>query len=385
MTAEVRLAVIRQRYTPFGGAERFLENALAALAARGVELTLLTRRWPRDAQHLFTPVVVNPPYIGRLWRDLSFAHAVRAAVATSDATLIQSHERIDCCDLYRAGDGLHSVWLDERLAGATAMERLRVRASPYHRYTLDAERRLFASKRLKSVICISRMVQNDIRERFGIAVERLPIIYNAVDGEAFSPRLSAGRAAARAALRIDDERVVFLLVGSGYERKGVGRAIEALAGVPAPAHLVVVGHDRNPARYFALASRHGVGARVTFAGPHADPRPFYGAADVFLLPTLYDPLSNAVLEALACGLPVITSTRCGAGELVAAHGAGIVCGARDIAAIGDAMRALLMQSVRERAAARARRAVSSLTPDAMAARLVDLYQAMLGGDGAATP
>jgi UDP-glucose:(heptosyl)LPS alpha-1,3-glucosyltransferase len=106
-------------------------------------------------------------------------------------------------------------------------------------------------------------------------------------------------------------------------------------------------------------------------------------ADVFLLPTLYDPLSNAVLEALACGLPVITSTRCGAGELVAAHRAGIVCGARDIAAIGDAMRGLLAQSVRERAAAGALCAVSSLTPDAMAARLVDLYQAMLDSGGAA--
>jgi UDP-glucose:(heptosyl)LPS alpha-1,3-glucosyltransferase len=379
----VRLAVIRQRYTPFGGAERFVERALSALAARGVELTLLTRRWPRDEQHLFTPIIVNPPYVGRLWRDRGFARAVRAAVATSDATLVQSHERIDCCDLYRAGDGLHSVWLDERLVDATAVERLRVRASPYHRYVLDAERRLFASKRLKAVICISRMVQNDIRERFGMAVERLPIIYNAVDGETFSPRLSIGSAATRTALGIDDECVVFLLVGSGYERKGVGRAIEALASVPAPAHLVVVGHDRNPARYIALARRHGVGARVTFAGPQADPRPYYGVADVFLLPTLYDPLSNAVLEALACGLPVITSTRCGAGELVAAHRAGIVCGARDIAAIGDAMRGLLAQSVRERAAAGALCAVSSLTPDAMAARLVDLYQAMLDSGGAA--
>ncbi|MEO9136186.1 MAG: glycosyltransferase family 4 protein [Casimicrobiaceae bacterium] len=384
MAAEVRLAVIRQRYTPYGGAERFVERALLALAARGVELTLLTRRWPRDTPHLFTPVIVNPPYVGRLWRDRSFARAVRATVATSDATLIQSHERIDCCDLYRAGDGLHSVWLDERLAGANALERLRVQASPYHRYVLDAERRLFASKRLKAVICISQMVQNDIRERFGMAVERLPIIYNAIDGEEFNPRLAAGRTATRASLEIGDDCVVFLLVGSGYERKGVGRAIEALAGVPAPAHLVVVGHDRHPGRYAALARRHGVGARVTFAGPQADPKPFYGASDVFLLPTLYDPLSNAVLEALACGLPVITSTRCGAGEIVAAHRAGIVCGARDIAALGDAMKSLLVQSVRERAAVSARRAVSDLTPSAMAARLVDLYQAMLDGDGAAT-
>ncbi|MGH8802747.1 MAG: glycosyltransferase family 4 protein [Casimicrobiaceae bacterium] len=380
----MRLAIVRQRYTPYGGAERFVERALAALAARGVELALLTRHWPRGASRLFTPVILNPPYAGRLWRDRSFARAVRAAVPQSNATLVQSHERIDCCDIYRAGDGLHSVWLDARLAAATPMERLRVRASPYHRYVLDAERRLFASQRLKSVICISRMVQNDIRERFGLPVERLPIIYNAIDGDEFSPRLTAGRAATRASLRIDDDRVVFLLVGSGYERKGVGRAIVALAGVPAPAHLVIVGNDRNPARYRRLARRHGVSARVTLAGPQADPKPFYGAADVFVLPTLYDPLSNAVLEALACGLPVITSTRCGAGELVAAHRAGMVCDARDIAALANAMCALLVQPERELVAANALRAVSELAPDTMAAQLLALYQSLLDDGRAAT-
>jgi UDP-glucose:(heptosyl)LPS alpha-1,3-glucosyltransferase len=373
----VRLAIIRQRYTPFGGAERFVEGALAALAARGVELVLFTRRWPRGTARLFNPVILNPPYLGRLSRDAGFARAVRRAVPNAGATLVQSHERIDCCDIYRAGDGLHSVWLDERLADAGPLARLRVRASPYHRYLLEAERRLFASRRLQTVICISRMVQDDIRERFGIPVERLPIIYNAVDGDEYHPGLAAGRAATRASLGIGDDRVVFLLVGSGYARKGAGRAIEALARVPAPAHLVIVGHDRDPARYRALARRQRVEARVTFAGPQVDPKPFYGAADAFLMPTLYDPLSNAVLEALACGLPVITSRRCGAGELVAAHDAGTVCGARDIAAIALAMHTLLAPGARARAAANARRAVANLTPGAMAAQMLELYRSML--------
>lgn len=379
----MRLAVVRQRYTPFGGAERFLERALAALAARGVELTLMTRNWPRSASTRFSPCIVNPPYLGRLWRDMGFATAVCAAIARSNASLVQSHERIACCDIYRAGDGLHSAWLDERLRDAGTLERLRIRASPYHRFVLDAERRLFASPRLKQVICVSRMVRDDIRERHALAEERLPVIYNAVDSDDFSPRLAAGRAATRAALGIADDRIVFLLVGSGFERKGVGRAIEALAGVAPPAHLLVVGYDRAPARYAALARRHGVVERVTFAGPQRDPRPFYGAADAFVLPTLYDPLSNAVLEALACGLPVVTSTRCGAGELVTAHDAGYVCGARDIAAIGDALRKLCASSGRRRAGVNARNAVAGLTPDAMATRLLEFYAGVLDAAAAA--
>ena len=65
----VRLALIRQRYTPYGGAERFVESALEALLERGVAITLYTRQWPNTRLQLIEPVLCNPFYIGRLWRD----------------------------------------------------------------------------------------------------------------------------------------------------------------------------------------------------------------------------------------------------------------------------------------------------------------------------
>lgn len=373
----MRLAIIRQRYTPFGGAERFVERALDALVVRGVELTLLTRRWPDSGDHRITPVIVDPPYVGRRWRDAGFARAVCAELARRPGTLVQSHERIACCDVYRAGDGVHAAWVDERRHDASALGRIALAASPYHRYVLAAERRLYASPRLRRVICISRMVQTEIHERFGLSRERLPVIYNAIDPEVFNPGLARHRLSLRARHGIAADAVVFLLVGSAYARKGVGRAIEALAMLPAPAHLLVVGRDRQPARYVALARRLRVSDRVTFAGPQSDPKPCYGAADAFVLPTLYDALSNAVLEALACGLPVVTSERCGAGELVALHRAGTVCGSRDIDAIAAGMRALLDPCTRARASAGALAAMRPLTPDAMASRLIALYDELL--------
>ena len=375
----MRLAIVRQRYTPYGGAERFVERALAALSARGVELTLVTREWPADADAHATPLIVNPPYVGRTMRAATFAHAACAALAKLPGTLVQSHERIECCDIYRAGDGVHAAWVEERLRGASAAGRIALATSPYHRYMLAAERRLYASPRLREVICISRMVQSEIHERFGLAPERLPVIYNAIDPALFNPGLAAHRSKLRAALRIADDACVFVLVGSEYARKGVARALEALASVPPPAHLLVVGRDRHPSRYLALAHRFGVTRRATFAGPQLDPRPYYGAADAFVLPTLYDALSNAVLEALACGLPVVTSDRCGAGELVRAHDAGAVCGARDIGALAAAMTALMGSDARARAGRNALAAVADLTPSAMAARLVALYERLLPG------
>jgi UDP-glucose:(heptosyl)LPS alpha-1,3-glucosyltransferase len=373
----MQLAIIRQRYTPFGGAERFVERALDALAARGVVIKLLTRHWPAGADPRVTPVLVNPPYLGRTLRDASFARAACATLASMPDALVQSHERIACCDIYRAGDGVHAVWVEERLREAPRWQRPAIAASPYHRYMLGAEQRLYASARLRRVICISRMVQTEIHDRFGLPRERMPVIYNAIDPAVFHPGLRAHRDAVRAAHGIPRDAAVFLLVGSAYARKGVGRAIEALAAVPAPAHLLVVGRDKHAARYVAQARHCGVAARVTFAGAQTDPKPYFGAADAFVLPTLYDALSNAVLEALACGLPVVTSDRCGAGELVAEHGAGTVCGARDIGAIAAGMRALLDEDARARAGTGALAAMRPLTPPAMAARLIALYETLL--------
>jgi UDP-glucose:(heptosyl)LPS alpha-1,3-glucosyltransferase len=373
----VRVAIVRQRYTPYGGAERFVERALAALGTRDVEITLVTRQWPGSDNPRIKPLIVDPPYLGRTMRDARFAHAACHALAKLPGTLVQSHERIACCDIYRAGDGVHAAWVEERMNGASAAERMALAASGYHRYVIDAEKRMFESARLSRVICISRMVQDEIHERFGLPRERLPVIYNAIDTDVWSPWLARHREEIRARFGIPREACVFLIVGSEYARKGVGRAIEALAQVPPPAHLLVVGKDRHPGRYVSLARHLRVADRVTFAGPQADPRPLYGSADAFVLPTLYDALSNAVLEALACGLPVITSSRCGAGELVRAHAAGMVCGARDIEAIAAAMRALGDETVRGNASRRALAAVANLTPDAMAARLVELYESLL--------
>jgi UDP-glucose:(heptosyl)LPS alpha-1,3-glucosyltransferase len=373
----MRLGIVRQRYTPFGGAERFVERAIDALLKRDVGVSVYTREWPQARTGRIEPVICNPFYLGRLWRDASFAAAVRRALAQDRPDIVQTHERIDGCDIFRAGDGVHRVWLEERVRAGGPRERMRIAVNPYHRYVLDAEARVFANAALKAVICISQMVKEDVRAHFRVPDDRLHVIYNAVDPEEFGPTVRKDRAATRARLDLADHHVAFLLVGSGYARKGVPAAIRALAQLPEAARLVVVGRDKDPARYKTLAQRAGVRSRVVFAGPQQDPRPFLGASDAFVLPTLYDPLSNAVLEALACGLPVVTSRRCGAGELVVAHGAGFICDASDDAALAGHMGRLLDADERARAAGRAIEAVAALTPDAMAHRLLELYGSLL--------
>jgi UDP-glucose:(heptosyl)LPS alpha-1,3-glucosyltransferase len=373
----MRLAIIRQRYKPQGPAERFVEAALEALLERNVAITLYTREWPQTKLQLIEPHICDPYYLGALWRDWGFARAVSRDVVIARANLVQSHDCVLTCDVYRPADGIHATWLEERLRDASPALKLRVALSPWHRYTLAMERKLFASPWLRAVLCNSKMVRDDIMARFGLPEDRLPVLYNAVDSNLYSPALRTHRERVRAKHGIPEDAVVFLLVGSGFRRKGVPVAMEALAELPENAHLVIVGDDRRIGAYKRLAHDHGVRERVTFTGFQADVSPYYGAADAFVLPVIYDSFPDAAMEALACALPVITSSRSGAAELVLENDAGYVCDARDVATLTAHMRALLDPSVRERLGANARSAVLPLSPAAMTLKLVLLYKELL--------
>ncbi len=293
---------------------------------------------------------------------------------------MQSHERIPGCHIYRAGDGVHATWLDLRSRARAVLPRgfpsvtpWLTFASPWHRYTLAAEAAMFRHPDLRAVICNSRMVRDDIAARFGTPDEKLHVIYNGVDLEYFQPRLRAEhRAATRAALGIDDATPIILFVGSGFERKGVPTLLPALARMKQRnAVLLVVGRDRKERDMQALAARLGIAGRVRFLGPQKDVRPYYGAADCFALPTLYDPMPNAALEALACGLPVATSTTCGAAELIQPTINGRIVAALDTGALADSLDAMLADGSDPTAISAT---VAHLGLDAMAGRLMALYQ-----------
>ncbi len=162
------------------------------------------------------------------------------------------------------------------------------------------------------MICNSNMVKEEVRRHFGLAGDKLHVIYNGVDLTAFNPRLRAEwRARKRSELGISNSAIVFLFVGSGFARKGVPQLLRAMTGVRG-AQLVVVGEDRELALMRRAVGDMKLAERVHFAGAQKDVQPWYGMADCFVLPTLYDPFPNAALEAMACGLPLITSLQCGA-------------------------------------------------------------------------
>ena len=382
--AHMQLALIRQRFNPFGGAERFIERAIAALEREGVEVTLIARAW-RGANTRRT-MIVDPSYAGRLWRDASFARGVRALLGRERFDLVQSHERIPGCDLYRAGDGVHRQWLDNRAREASFLERLGIRLNPYHWYTCAAEKAMFEHPALRAVICNSKMIAAEVGRHFTIAAEKLHVIYNGVDLEHFHPsHRTAMRAMARREIGCNTNDKVFAFVGSGFARKGLGSAIDALAASRREDfRLVIAGSDRAASRFEDHARRVGVAGRVHFLGGREDVRPVYSAADCFILPTRYDPFPNAALEALAMGLPVIVSDQCGAAELVRPGCNGWVC-KPDRA---DELSRLMIEAAGaagELLSRESRSSVEEFGIARMADRMIELYMMLLGRDATRAP
>lgn len=368
---DMRLALIRQRYNAYGGAERFVERALAALKENGVTVTLISRRWQGDVPNA---IRCDPPYLGNVWRDWSFARCVRRVQRRNAFTLVQSHERVAGCDLYRAGDGVHLEWLRRRRASLGFFARFGTYFNPYHWYVLRAERRMFADPGLKAVICNSRMVRDEIRRSFALDPDKFHVIYNGIDVTRYTPAVRAFRDEIRAALGVPDESVAFVFVGSGFERKGLDAVLQAL---PSVAHLIVVGKDRKIRRYQRMARQQGCAERVHFVGGQADVRPYYGAADAFVLPSLYEPFSSTVIEAMACGLPAVTSTHNGAAEAIVDGVSGYICDRPGGKALSEILTLLLEPEVRRHCGEAATQAAQKFAMPIMLQQLQALYASVL--------
>jgi UDP-glucose:(heptosyl)LPS alpha-1,3-glucosyltransferase len=288
-----RIAVLRRRFSPTGGAERYLLRLASGMANQGHQITLYCEDWtPRE----------NPFQAVRKINSsdpVSFARKVIDQPLHDRHDIVFSLERVPRCDIYRAGDGLHADWLAHRHRFSPLLGRLRTALRSKNRELCQLEAGMFAPGGVGRVICNSRFVADQIVNRFQFDPAKIDLIYNGVPYQQFS---MGDRALGRRALELAKDDYVILLVGAGTERKGHAIARQALQRLADPrARLVIV--DSPP----------------PVAMPHV-----YAAADVFLLPTLYDPFANVTLEALAAGLPVITSAQNGASEIIQTGKNGIV-------------------------------------------------------------
>jgi len=300
----MQIALIRYRGSSTGGAELYAARLMAALVAGGHEVHLLAEHWdPLPAGVRLHRLEAGGSRGRRLVR---LADEAAATVARLRFGCVLSLERTAGQQVYRAGDGVHRVWL-ERLRRATPWwRRPFVGMGAFHRNLLSLERRTFDPALTGRVIVNSRMVRDEIVRCFGFPADRIHLVRNGVDVGRFR---TGRRDAVRAGLGLRPEEQVLLFVGSGWIRKGLPVLVEVMRRFQArrdPVRLIVVGRGRF----------RGAPPNVIFAGTTDAVQDYYAAADLMAFPPIYEPSANVVFEALASGLPVVTTAVNGAAEVL---------------------------------------------------------------------
>lgn len=300
----MKLALIRRRGSSTGGAELYLSRLMEALVEREHEVHLFAEAWDGLPERVaFHRVEVDG---GRSVKPRRFAEAVQEKLQGMTFDCVFSLERTLKQDVYRAGDGLHRVWLERRRAFAPWWKHFFVGWGGFHRTMRNLEAETFDPKNTRHVIVNSEMVRSEILEHFSFPPDRIHLVRNGVAVERFR---SGNREAARKRFGLSSEDFVLLFVGSGWERKGLPVLLRAMEELGAEGiKLLVVGKGRRPRR---------VPEGVVFAGSMPDVEVAYAAADLFVFPAIYEPCANVVAESLTSGVPVVTSRQNGASELLA--------------------------------------------------------------------
>ena len=223
--------------------------------------------------------------------------------------------------------------------------------NPVHLFTALRDRIRYRGRTHRAVVALTTTEAELLVSTYGRVRAPIHVIPNGVDIERFRPPDAAERAQARAKLGVDDDRTIALFIGHEFERKGLPIAMAALRAAPDVLLLVVGGSADMIRRAQAQARAAGVAERVHFAGTHARPVPFLWAADVLVLPSAYEANALVVLEALACGLPVV-STRVGFAPDILVDGENGFIVERDAAAVGARLAELDVAAARRMARAR---------------------------------
>ena len=301
----MNIALVLKEFSARGGTERYAANLARWLVGRGHEVHVYASTIDRSlvpAGLVVHEVQQARPktiqFVRRTWGIRKLGHDV-----------VQGFGRSVGHDVYRAGGGVHAAWLNA--SGDTLYPWLRGRLSPAEWLARFVDRRAIRGARI--VICNSHMAAAQVCAYHGVEERRVRVIRNGVNLERFRPRPEMRRAL-RARWGVRGRVLAF--VGNGFRRKGLLVAGHAFAKVARDEdRFLVVGRDRHAERYLAPV-RGVLGDRLLYEGEVPDPERYMAAADATVLPTKYDAAANTTLEALACGVPPVTSDRDGNAEIV---------------------------------------------------------------------
>jgi len=377
----MKIALTIERFSASrGGGEVFARRFARALADLGHEVHVYAGDGDEPMPGVQFHAVSVPR--GRSLRRARFARRCAEAVQEDTFDIVHGFGKSTYMDVFRPGGGVHRAWMKQDLmAMASGLKRwlaqIRRWMSPDQWSVLRLEREQLGKEDGPHIIAVSRMTRQHMIQYYGTPPERITAIYNGVDLERFHPR-NRGKSRQGTRERLGVGRgALFLFVAHNFRLKGLGALVRALPLVEARDYRVVVVGRGRPAPYRRLARRLGCEEQIMYYGPASDTAPLYAAADALIHPSFYDPCANVCLEALASGLPVLTSPFNGSGEIITQGQEGFVVDPRDHGAVADCITRLLDPNFRRDASDAARALAERFSMEWHVGRVIRVYESVL--------
>lgn len=341
----MRVAVTYSGCHRRGGVERVMLECVNFLAGRGHETHAIARRW--DDGELASGVVKHDLSYNDKISSLALPAYRRAAARALNG--IQPPP--DVVAGFGAGappgsvvwmQSVHAAWIEHARATRTPVGRMRQRLNPFHPVALAMERRQLRHREYRRLIALTPQVRADIVRLYGVPASDIDVLPNGYSVREFHPSSAELRSEVRARLGFAGDEKVVVFVANELERKGFLPLLQAIASLQdSSVRLLAVGAFRR-GEALAQARRVGLEDRVVMVGGTRDVADYYAAADAFALPTKYEAWGLVIVEALASGLPVVTSRSAGAAVAVRHGETGVLLdNPSDSAEIAEGLRVAL--------------------------------------------
>ena len=318
----MNITICTKHFSANGGQERFCVRLASFLAGRGHKVKVLAVSGAPIAG-VDLRIIPTPAIIPRSARDWMYGKILARAMVSHSADVSFGDQKTWGCSVIRPGGGAERQYWRRRLFN----QRNRINPGVMRPgmlikmyFDMRAEANGYNSDKLKCVIANSRMVRNGLLDSFPGLSGKVEVVYNGADIDRFTPdNADKWRRETAAGIGLNPDCLTGVFVANNFALKGLRQAIETIAGLTNggkhSVQLIIAGGGRSK-RYAQLIRKKGLQDFVRFTGQSEEMERYYAAADFLLFPTFYDPCANVTLEALAAGLPVITTKMNGAHELL---------------------------------------------------------------------
>lgn len=306
----MKIGLVSKEFVPSrGGAERYASNLALHLAKLGHEV------------HVFAPNFEKTEYNGIHLHQVpmsknqnSWRKRLQKALP-STLELIYSLTQFYPTDVFRVGDGVQKHWL--QIKYPNRWNRFVASALPKRRRTMQTEKVIFSPSGTSALITNSELVKKHILKYYPYSPENIYVVHNGVDSKNFYPLSPEEKNTTQQQMGLNPQQCQLLFIAHNWERKGLKTILLGAQELfrQNKVYLTIIGRGK-PKKWLPLLQSLGIKEQVNFVEPTKNILPFYQTADIFVLPTQYDPFANVCLEAMACGLPVVTSPSNGAHEVI---------------------------------------------------------------------